>query len=66
MTINTKETAAVNSNDRTDKTRREAIKRVGAVVALGTGLPRPGAAQSFPDKPIRMIVPYPPGGGADS
>jgi tripartite-type tricarboxylate transporter receptor subunit TctC len=23
-------------------------------------------AQAFPDKPIRMIVPYPPGGGADA
>lgn len=56
----------MNSNNRTDKTRREAIKRAGAVAVLGMALPRPGGAQSFPEKPIKMIVPYPPGGGADS
>ena len=56
----------MNSNDRTDIARREAIKRMGAVAALGVALPGAGVAQSFPEKPIRMIVPYPPGGGADS
>jgi tripartite-type tricarboxylate transporter receptor subunit TctC len=56
----------MNSSDRTDKARREAIKRMGAVATLGVVLPGAGVAQSFPEKPIRMIVPYPPGGGADS
>lgn len=56
----------MNSSNRTDKARREAIKRMGAVVTLGVALPGTGIAQSFPEKPIRMIVPYPPGGGADS
>src|SRR3990167_8292476 len=28
-------------------------------------LPASAVAQSYPAKPIRMIVPYPPGGGTD-
>ena len=33
--------------------------------ALALSLPLGGHAQSFPTKPIRLIVTYPPGGGAD-
>jgi len=40
------------------------------LLAMGAGsaalsLSGRATAQSFPDKPIRMIVPFPPGGGAD-
>jgi tripartite-type tricarboxylate transporter receptor subunit TctC len=35
---------------------------LAGVLALGSGA---AAAQAFPSKPIRMIVPYPAGGGAD-
>ena len=35
-----------------------------ACVAAGQAASQP-AAQKFPDKPIRFIVPFPPGGGND-
>jgi tripartite-type tricarboxylate transporter receptor subunit TctC len=34
--------------------------------ALAAALPRSGWAQGFPDKPVRFIVPYAPGGSTDT
>jgi tripartite-type tricarboxylate transporter receptor subunit TctC len=42
--------------------------RLGFAVALltmGAVLPLAGHAQSYPVRPVRFIVPYPPGGGSD-
>ena len=35
------------------------------VSAIAIGLSAPAAAQTWPDKPVRIIVPFGPGGGTD-
>ena len=54
-----------NSNRHGGWTRRELLRWAGAGAAAGSLAPW-AQGQSFPDKPVKMIVPYPPGGGADS
>ena len=35
------------------------------LAALAIGLALPAAAQSWPNKPMRLVIPYPPGGPTD-
>jgi tripartite-type tricarboxylate transporter receptor subunit TctC len=45
--------------------RRRALAALGAALAV-CALTGPVAAQSYPTKPIRLVVPYPPGGPLDA
>jgi len=38
---------------------------IAAAIAISCLMPAPAAAQSWPSKPIKMIVPFPAGGGTD-
>ena len=42
--------------------KRTAIRLIGAMLAGGASLT---AHAAWPERPIRFIVPFPPGGGAD-
>ena len=42
-----------------------AVSRCLLLIVLGLALPFGAAAQSWPVKPIRLIIPYPPGGQTD-
>ena len=37
-----------------------------ALGAVGWALPSRKTAANFPSKPIRLVLPYPPGGGSDT
>ena len=42
-----------------------ALVLIAGALVFGMGLVKPLLAQGFPDKSVRLIVPFPPGGGTD-
>jgi tripartite-type tricarboxylate transporter receptor subunit TctC len=42
------------------------IKRIAAIVLAGLAILGPAMAQSYPNRPIKMILPFPPGGPIDT
>jgi tripartite-type tricarboxylate transporter receptor subunit TctC len=45
--------------------RRRAIAALAGAIALAVATTAPAQPATYPDKPIRFVVPYPPGGGTD-
>ena len=46
--------------------RRFALTLVAAATAVASGFALPALAQTYPDKTIRLVVPFPPGGSTDA
>lgn len=46
--------------------RRRALLQLAATAALAPALPQPACALDYPTRPLRWIVGFPPGGGADT
>src|SRR6478609_4969256 len=46
--------------------RNQFLKLVGATLALGLGLPLVAQAEPFPSRPLKLVVPYSPGGLPDT
>ena len=55
----------MNHPERSSLTRRDLLKLAGASFTIG-GFHGGASAQAYPDKPVKMIIPYPAGGGADA
>ncbi len=45
--------------------RRKFLKLAGATVAAGLPMRATAQVQNWPDKPVKFIIPYAPGGGSD-
>ena len=44
----------------------KAVAVIAVAVAAGAGMFASAHAQNYPVKPIRFIIPFPPGGGTDT
>jgi tripartite-type tricarboxylate transporter receptor subunit TctC len=55
-----------NVQDRREPTRRQLLKASAGAVALIAGIGTASAQAEWPTRPVKVIVPYPPAGGADT
>ena len=46
-------------------TRRRLTQAAALIVALGAGFGQSAQAQTYPARPVRLVVGFPPGGGVD-
>src|SRR5262249_20616583 len=44
---------------------RKGACALAALAAIGSSFPTQSTAQQWPEKPVRILVPFPPGGGTD-
>src|SRR5918993_1559 len=54
----------IKNHPRGEEFMRQAFRALGAILIVCVGCAG-ASAQSWPEKPVRMIVPFPPGGGTD-
>src|SRR5262249_59372257 len=47
-----------------EQTMRQMLLVLFAVAVFGDGI-SPAAAQTWPERPVTMVIPFPPGGGTD-
>src|SRR3954447_7717823 len=50
---------------RNDRPRRVSMKRIATVLAAGFLFALPASAQPYPNKPVRFISAFSPGGGSE-